>query len=41
MVCGGNAFNQHLPITLTGSYTLRAFADNGGAEGAAIGLHVD
>lgn len=40
MICGGNAFNQHLPITLTGTYTMRAFEDNNEVEGAPIGLHV-
>ena len=40
MVCGGNMFNQHLPITLTGNYTLRAFEDVNGNEGALTGLHV-
>lgn len=40
MICGGNAFNQHLPITLTGNHTLRAFEDVAGGEGGPIGLHV-
>ena len=40
-ICGGNPMNQHLPITLTGNYTLRAFQDFGeGVEGAQLGLHV-
>ncbi len=38
--CGGMLPNQHLPITLTGTYTLRAYQDFGGLEGAPIGLHV-
>jgi len=40
MMCGGNMFNGHLPITLTGDYTLRAFEDMNGFEGAQIGLDV-
>jgi hypothetical protein len=40
MVCGGNMVNQHLPITLTGIYTLRAFEDFGAFEGQQIGLDV-
>lgn len=40
MVCGGNMFNQHLPITLTGNYTLRAFEDENGIDGPPTGLHV-
>ncbi|HEX5982720.1 MAG TPA: hypothetical protein VFY69_00795 [Solirubrobacterales bacterium] len=39
-ICGGNAFNQHLPIRLTGTYTLRAFEDINGVEGAPIPLDV-
>ena len=41
-ICGGNPMNQgHLPITLTGNYTLRAFQDfGGGMEGAQIPLDV-
>jgi hypothetical protein len=39
-ICGGNPETQHLPITLTGNYTLRAFQDFGGNEGAQIPLHV-
>lgn len=38
-ICGGNAF-QNIPITLTGSYTLRAYQDFGGVEGAQIPLDV-
>ncbi len=40
MLCGGPPPNQHLPITLTGNYTLRAFDDFGGIEGAQIPLDV-
>jgi hypothetical protein len=41
MMCGGGGFLQHLPITLTGNYTLRAFQEAaGGGEGAAVPLHV-
>lgn len=39
-ICGGNPLTQHLPITLTGNYTMRAFVDAGGAEGAQWPLHV-
>jgi hypothetical protein len=39
MMCGGNMMNGHLPVTLTGEYTLRAFEDFNGFEGAQIGLH--
>lgn len=39
-VCGGNPLTQHLPITLTGNYTLRAFQDFNGVEGAQIPLDV-
>jgi hypothetical protein len=39
-ICGGDPFTQHLPITLTGNYTLRGFQDFGGFEGAQIPLHV-
>lgn len=39
MVCGAAAFN-HIPVTLTGTYTMRAFEDINGAEGAPTGLHV-
>jgi hypothetical protein len=38
--CGGNPMNGHLPITLTGEYTMRAFVDAGGAEGGQFPLHV-
>ncbi len=40
VVCGGDPFTQHLPITLTGNYTLRAFQDFAGMEGAQIPLDV-
>jgi hypothetical protein len=40
MLCGGGGLLQHLPITLTGNYTLRAFQEAGGGEGAAVPLHV-
>jgi hypothetical protein len=40
MVCGGNMFNQHLPITLTGDYTMKAFEDINGVEGGAVDLRV-
>jgi hypothetical protein len=39
-VCGGDPITQHLPITLTGNYTLRGFQDNGGFEGAQIPVDV-
>jgi hypothetical protein len=39
-ICGGDPITQHLPITLTGNYTLRAFQDFGGVEGAQIGVDV-
>jgi hypothetical protein len=38
-VCGANV-NEHLPVTLTGNYTLRGYEDIGGAEGAQIPLDV-
>lgn len=38
-VCGANA-NEHLPVTLTGQYTLRGYEDIGGAEGQQIPLDV-
>jgi len=40
MMCPGNMMNGHLPVTLTGDYTLRAFEDMNGVEGAQIPLHV-
>ena len=40
VVCGGDPITQHLPITLTGNYTLRAFQDFAGMEGAQIPLDV-
>lgn len=39
-VCGGDPETGHLPITLTGSYTLKAFQDINEVEGAQIPLHV-
>jgi hypothetical protein len=39
-VCGGEGLLQHLPITLTGTYKLRANTDVGGLEGAQIGVDV-
>jgi len=38
--CGGNPMTGDIPITITGNYTLRAFQDFGGAEGAQIPLDV-
>jgi hypothetical protein len=38
-LCGANA-NEHLPVTLTGIYTLKAFEDFGGFEGAQLPLDV-
>ena len=39
--CGGDPITQHLPITLTGNYTLRGFDDlPGPIEGAPIPLDV-
>jgi hypothetical protein len=40
MMCGGNMLNGHLPVTLTGNYTLQAYEDVNGVEGEAIALHV-
>lgn len=40
MMCGGGGIMNHLPITLTGNYTLRAFQEfAGGGEGAQVALH--
>jgi hypothetical protein len=39
-ICGGDPMTQHLPITLTGNYTLRGFQDINGNEGAQLPLHV-
>jgi hypothetical protein len=39
-VCGGEGLLQHLPITLTGTYKLRANRDVGGLEGAQIPVDV-
>jgi hypothetical protein len=38
--CGGDPLTQHLPITLTGNYTLRSFHDFNGVEGAQQPLDV-
>lgn len=39
--CGGNPITQHLPITLTGNYTLQAFQDlDNGVEGAQTAIDV-
>lgn len=40
MVCGGNMMNGHLPVTLKGIYTMRAFQDINGNEGNAGDLDV-
>jgi hypothetical protein len=40
VICGGDPLTQHLPITLTGNSTLKAFQDFGGFEGAQIPLDV-
>jgi hypothetical protein len=39
-VCGGNPETGHLPITLTGQYTLQGFQDNNNVEGGQVPLHV-
>ena len=40
-LCGGMNMFQHLPVTLTGDYTLRGFQEfAGGGEGAPLPLHV-
>jgi|SRR5215203_780676 len=39
-ICGGDPMTGHLPITLTGNYTLRAYQDFGGNEGAQIPIDV-
>lgn len=38
--CGGDPITQHLPITLTGNYTLRGYDDINQQEGPQIPLHV-
>lgn len=38
--CGGDPITQHLPVTLTGNYTLQAFDDLNGVEGAQIPVDV-
>lgn len=41
MGCGGNPMmNGHLPVTLTGNYTMQGFEDIMGVEGAQIDLDV-
>ncbi|HYJ20688.1 MAG TPA: hypothetical protein VEW07_01545 [Solirubrobacterales bacterium] len=40
VICGGDPITQHLPITVTGNYTLRGFPDFGGVEGPQIPLDV-
>lgn len=39
-ICGGDPVTQHLPITVSGNYTLRGFQDFGGVEGAQIPIDV-
>jgi hypothetical protein len=39
-ICGGNPETQHLPIRLTGEYTMRAYVDAGGVEGGQWPLDV-
>ncbi|HEX3239566.1 MAG TPA: hypothetical protein VHR18_05465 [Solirubrobacterales bacterium] len=38
--CGGDPITQHLPVTLTGTYTVRAFDDLNGVEGPQIPVDV-
>jgi hypothetical protein len=38
--CHGDPVTQHLPIRLTGNYTLRAYDHIGGIEGPQIPVHV-
>lgn len=38
-LCGANA-NEHLPVTMTGVYTMKAYEDFGGVEGAQIPLDI-
>lgn len=40
VICGGDPITQHLPITLTGNYTIRGFDDLNGVHGAQIPIHV-
>jgi hypothetical protein len=41
MFCGGGGMLQHLPVTLTGAYTLKGFQEfAGGGEGMQLPLHV-
>lgn len=39
-ICGGDPATQHLPITVSGNYTLKGFQDFNGAEGAQIPVDV-
>lgn len=39
-ICGGNPETEHLPITITGDYTMKAFVDAGGFEGGQWPLDV-
>ena len=39
-LCGGDPFTQHIPITLTGNYTLRGYQDLGFVEGGQISIDV-
>lgn len=38
--CGGDPITQHLPVTLTGNYTLRAYNDLNGVEGGQMPVDV-
>jgi hypothetical protein len=38
-LCGANA-NEHLPVTMTGVYTMKAYEDFGGVEGPQIPLDI-
>lgn len=40
LFCHGDPATQHLPITMTGNYTLRAYDDFNGVEGAQIPVDV-
>jgi hypothetical protein len=40
VICGGDPVTEHLPITVSGNYTLRGFQDFGGVEGAQIPIDV-
>lgn len=39
-ICGGDPVTQHLPITVSGNYTLRGYQDINGFEGAQLPIHV-